>query len=392
MPTLSTLRALRRVAALSSLVLLAGCSLGSTPPARFPGQEWAHLPAAEAGLDPARLASFARAVGGDGVVVRHGAVVESWGDPTRRADWASAAKPVLSTLLFFAVDEGLLEGVDERVRPWVRRRWPGKDLVEKDRSMTFSHLANMTSGYARGEPPGTHFAYNDFGVELFWNLLAEVFGTSLDAAAMERLAPLELQDGGLFGSRGGGGVDASPRDFARIALLWLRRGEWKGEPLLPRRFFEEYVRPQIPPDMPVSTEPGEDYLGLGSYGGGSNQLVGRVGLGTYGFSWWFNHRSAPLGEPLVPELPRDSFQAIGHWGREVVVVVPSLELVVAARGHWGGGRLANAGLLMEAVVDEGRAPRAGAIAPPARGSRPAREAPAPRPASRAEADGTGRKP
>jgi hypothetical protein len=29
------------------------------------------------------------------------------------------------------------------------------------------------------------------------------------------------------------------------------------------------------------------------------------------------------------------FQANGHWDREVVVMIPSLNLLVAARGAWG---------------------------------------------------------
>jgi hypothetical protein len=29
------------------------------------------------------------------------------------------------------------------------------------------------------------------------------------------------------------------------------------------------------------------------------------------------------------------FQANGHWDREIVVMIPSLNLLVAARGAWG---------------------------------------------------------
>jgi len=52
-------------------------------------------------------------------------IVKIWGRPERRADWASSAKPVISTLLLFAVQEGKLKSVDDPVRSWVQRRWPG---------------------------------------------------------------------------------------------------------------------------------------------------------------------------------------------------------------------------------------------------------------------------
>ncbi len=33
--------------------------------------------------------------------------------------------------------------------------------------MTFPHLADMTSGNSRLEPPSTHWAYNDLGINLY---------------------------------------------------------------------------------------------------------------------------------------------------------------------------------------------------------------------------------
>ena len=204
----------------------------------FPAEEWATKSPEQTGLDPEKLDAFARVVGGAGVVVRDGYLVKRWGDIARRGDWASASKPVISTLLFFAVQEGRLNSVDDPVRPWIRKRWPGKDLAEKDRAMTFRHLADMTSGYARAEAPGTHWAYNDYAIKLYGETLTEVFErTPLNNIAVERLAALGFQDGGLFGSRGGLGLDASARDFARIGWFWLRRGRWNDQQILKREFL-----------------------------------------------------------------------------------------------------------------------------------------------------------
>ncbi len=326
----------------------------------FPDQQWETRTPDQVGLDPAKIDAFAEAVGGSGVIVRDGYLVKSWGDPSKRGDWASSSKPVMSTLLFFAVQEGRLAGVDAPVRPWVQKRWPGKDLIEKDHAMTFRHLADMVSGYARAEPPGTHWAYNDYAIQLYGEILSEVLGDkTLSDAAVKRLAALQLQDGGLFGSRRGLGLDASARDFARLGWLWLNHGLWKENQILNQTIVDKYLSYDVPPDLPRTQAAGRDYLEIGSHGGrgiqnrggGSDQT--EMGPGVYGFNWWFN---APLpGNPdtlLMPCLPRDAFQANGHWGKEVMLIVPSWQLIVAARGDWGGLALAKTRLLADAVVAE----------------------------------------
>jgi hypothetical protein len=181
-----------------------------------PGKIWLSKQPSDVGLDTNKLGDFADAIGGDGVIVCDAFIVKIWGRPERRADWASSAKPVISTLLLFAVQEGKLKSVDDPVRPWVQKRWPGKDLIDKDRSMTFRHLADMTSGYSRAEEPGTHWAYNDLAINLYRHLMVEVLGEPLNDAAKKRLAPLQFQDGDLFGSRGGAGLNTGPRDFACV--------------------------------------------------------------------------------------------------------------------------------------------------------------------------------
>lgn len=332
----------------------------------FPGLEWMTAEPAEVGLDSVKIEEFARAVGGDGVIVRHGRLVKSWGDPTKRKDWASASKPMMSTLLFFAIKEGRVPSVDSRVASLVERIYK-KEVIAKDRDMTWRHLANMTSGYSLGERPGEAWAYNDYAITLYSHLLFDgVFGidpAGIDAmiCAPERLGRLQPQDGGFFGSRQGRGMNASPRDAARIGLFWLHRGNWNGRQLLPREYFDRYMRNDVPSDLPRtdSVNPPADYLGTGTLGGPSDQC--ELGPGVYGFNWWFNNRPRGKGEPLMPALPPDAFRADGHFGREVILVVPSLDLVVAARGDWGGLRASKTALLMEAVIDPPDRPLPGQI-------------------------------
>lgn len=357
---------------LSSLLLTAESGLAADDAPVFPGEAWQTKTPNEVGLVETTLDEFAQAVGGDGVVIRNGYLVKTWGRPDRRDDWASSAKPVISTLLLFAVQEGKLTSVDDPVRPWVKKLWPGKDLIEKDQSMTFRHLADMTSGYARAESPGSHWAYNDLAINLYRHVMTEVLGEPLNDAALKRLAALQFQDGDLFGSRGGAGVNTSPRDFARIGWFWMNKGDWNGQQLLGLSSFasrrnapnkdgafgqrqatrgqsllDVYMKPDVPRDLPRTARNGDDYLGIGSYGGGSDQNF--PGQGLYGFNWWFNAKM-PRGETFLPSLPNDAFCTIGHQGNEVMLIVPSWQLVVAARGNWGGVRLERTKLVAESMA------------------------------------------
>ena len=289
----------------------------------FPGKHWQTRSPASVGLDAGKLDEFAQRLGGDGCIVRDGYLVKSWGNFQKNGDWASAAKPVLSTLLLLAVQEGRLDGVDALVK---QVGWP---LSEKDATMTFRHLANMTSGYACGEAPGKAWGYNDFAIQLYALSLKKVFDQPLNEALTQRLAALEFEDGAIFGSRHGLGVTASPRDFARIGWLWLNRGQWKEHSVLAAPLIEKYFRPGVPADLPRTSAPGSDYLGIGTYGGVTNQTP--YGPGVYGFNFWFNRPLASGALPW-PGVPADAYQANGMWNRDTVTILPSLRMVVAVRG------------------------------------------------------------
>ncbi len=150
---------------------------------------------------------------------------------------------------------------------------------------------------------------------------------------LARLAPLQLQDGRVLTTRGGYGVSTTTRDFARIGWFWMNRGNWRSEQVLSSTFFDQYMRTQVPGTLPRSAGPDDDYLNAGSVGGGTDQS--EYGPGLYGAAWWFNDTAGTTGLRAWPDAPLDTFQAHGHWDREVIVMIPSLNLLVAARGAWG---------------------------------------------------------
>jgi hypothetical protein len=126
------------------------------------------------------------------------------------------------------------------------------------------------------------------------------------------------------------------RDAARIALFWLNRGRWSDRQILPERYFDDYMRPHVPPDLP-HTAPAEtdDYLAIGSFGGDSDHYT-TDGPGAYGFGWWFNTtgRDHPTRRSW-PDAPADMIVAKGVGGSLAALFPSQNALVVAARADWG---------------------------------------------------------
>jgi CubicO group peptidase (beta-lactamase class C family) len=293
---------------------------------------WSQRGPEEAGLSPDSLKALVASVADDdsrGVVIKDGHLIFAWGSHWVPADWGSATKPFVSLLIMFALSEGRLASVDQPIGGMF------EGLRSEDQNITFRHLANMTSGYSLPEGPGESWEYNDYAIKLYFlaffdRLLHLSLEDATDAERFvsdaKRLGPLEFEDGNIFLIKSGvPRLYMSPRDYARVGWLLCTKGRWNGHQLLPRRYFDEYLKPDVPPNLPRSKGGSvEDYLGIGTAGGENSRPNLRVGPGAYGFNWWFN-----AGRMLWPDLPPDTFQANGHWNSNTLTVIPSLGLVVA---------------------------------------------------------------
>ncbi|MBI4557768.1 MAG: DUF5060 domain-containing protein [Candidatus Hydrogenedentes bacterium] len=327
-----------------AFVLLESVSISAA--AVFPGASWEEREPEELGVDAARLDELAEMLGGRGCVIKDGYLVKSWRDLAARNDWHSSAKPVLSTLLFFAIEEGLVESVDQRVADF---GWP---LKPKDETMTFRHWGSMTSGYARPEPPGEAWSYNDYAIQLYQNTLFDrVFKADPKIVAEDprRMGALRFQDGLEF--NGKRRIFASVRDFARIAWFWLNRGRWGDRQILPAHYFDEFMRPQTPKNLPQTAKAEtDDYFGIGTYGGGSDHFSD-AGPGIYGFNWWFNDTGRMHPHLLTwPDAPPDTVMSLGGAGHSSAII-PSLNVaLVCAQGNWGEVKGGNFGSRMNEVL------------------------------------------
>jgi CubicO group peptidase (beta-lactamase class C family) len=297
----------------------------------YPAAEWEKHTPEQVGLSAEKLKSLAGLAGGRGCVVRHGYLVYTWGDPAKSGDIASAVKPVVSTLLLLAVQQGKLKDVEAKLadfEPRLRALNGGKDA-----GITWRHLASQTSGYGLAEAPGVAYAYNDFALALYYDTLTrQLYKQDGTRVLKEQLGDvLGFQDRYTFEAFGPddrpGRLAISVRDLARFGLLNLRGGRWRDRQVLTPESVRTILSSPVPAGLPRTRGREADMLPKQrSLGGGKDQTP--AGPGYYSFNWWHN-RTDNGGRRLYMDAPPDTFVAMGHGGQRALWVVPSLDLVVA---------------------------------------------------------------
>ena len=284
--------------------------------------------------------------GPNGLILRGGKLVASWGD-TRAVDMTfSVAKSYLSILAGLAVADGLIRDLDEPVGRTVQdggfdgphngaitwrhllhqtSEWEGTlfgkpDQIDRNRTLAteFAGTSNMKKGEARPlRDPGSYWEYNDVRVNRLSLALLRRFGRALPQVFAERvMAPIGassewrwsgysnsyvLVNGQSIrsvsgGGHWGGGVFIHAEDQARIGLMMARNGAWGGKQILSADWVSQSVTPcAIKPD--------------------------------YGFLWWLNTGRGPK-----PSAPADSYWATGAGGN-FTWVDPTHDIVAVLRWH-----------------------------------------------------------
>ena len=292
-------------------------------------------------MDPGRLATardFALTAKGSGYVVRHGRLVYSWGDPKQRYDLKSSSKSIGITALGLALLDGKVKLTDAAVKfhPTFGTPPESNSATGWLPRITLLHLATQTAGFdKKGDyqpllfEPGTKWSYSDGGPNWLAECLTLVYRRDIQDVLFERVfTPLgitredlvwrsnayrpELIEG-IPRREFGSGVHANVDAMARIGLLYLQRGQFQGRQLLPESFVK--MARSVPPaveDLPVLRS--EDYPNASRH---------------YGLLWWNNTDGSLKG------VPADAFWSWGLYD-SLIVVIPSLDLVVARAGEgWG---------------------------------------------------------
>src|SRR5690242_8724922 len=97
-------------------VLLAAAPLW--PQNVFPGAQWERKSPSALGFDETELNRLIPAYGIGGVIIRHGYVAASWGDPNVALQTASMGKAFTGTALGLAIEAGMVKMDDLVSKSW----------------------------------------------------------------------------------------------------------------------------------------------------------------------------------------------------------------------------------------------------------------------------------
>lgn len=296
----------------------------------FPDKKWSRLEPEQAGFDAALLSELEKKVGGAGSLVHAGHLIHAWGPHDQHTDVASVVKPVITHLTLKAHEQGLIKDLDYPVahyKPELRQL--NSRLGNKDQHITWRHMMSQTSGYGVTEWPGEAFNYCDRQMALFWDtLIHEVyksdFNQATDSVLNQHLTgPLFCQNQPKLTNRGR--LRISAQDLARIGLLYLSGGYWKGQALLDPEYVRLAVASPHPSELPRTNQLEAAMLpGQRSLGGTLNM---EHHMNSYSNGWWTNGLRDD-GQRVLPDAPPDTFGAFGHGGRHALVVIPSRNLVL----------------------------------------------------------------
>lgn len=273
----------------------------------------------------------------------------------------SMAKSYTSALIGIAIGQGLIESVDAKVCQFYEE-WDCDDQDDIRRTMTLKHLMTLTSGLDWKEDwsygykgrnntlemarssnfleymlereglhkPGTKFTYSTGDPMLLSGVIQKVTGMTALKYAQKNLFSKIGAPRIRWGHDQAGntitawGIRATARDYAKFGYLFLNKGLWGGEQVVPRKWVEASTRTQS----------------------------GIMGWAAYGLLW---HVKLPLrlkysGFEVSSDtnIPRDSYMAEGTGGQNIFII-PSKNLVIVRVASQRAARLDEVEFL-EAII------------------------------------------
>ena len=282
----------------------------------------------------------------NGLIIKDGYIIASWGD-TKRVDMTfSVTKSYLSAVTGIAFDKNLIKSEKDFVSNYV---WDKTFDGEMNHLITWEHLLTQSSDWFgslfeinhwedrpdtdksiddwRTEPqkePGTYYKYNDVRVNVLSYSLLNVFRESLPKVLKKTIMdPIGASDTWRWfgyenswvnidgvktqsvsgGGHNGGGIFISSEDHGRFGLLFLNNGIWSGKRIISEEWIEKSITPS-------KTNP------------------------EYGYMWWINSEQGEKYHTADwKNIPTNIFYGSGFGGNKVIII-PDENMVVV--GRWLG--------------------------------------------------------
>ncbi|ELB2005898.1 serine hydrolase [Vibrio parahaemolyticus] len=187
----------------------------------------------------------------------------------------SVTKSFVATLIFIAIDEGKIEGLDTSIFDFF------PEYTEPDRkaklAITLRDVLNMSTGYALDElsvpygqgnifsrhynakdlkqqflstqlafDPGTKFAYSGLSTVGLSKVIEKVYGQSFTKVMKEKIfSPLDIEEYQWLPNIGSGeagadwGLRLTSRDMGKFGLMWLNKGQYNGTKIVGEEWLNE---------------------------------------------------------------------------------------------------------------------------------------------------------
>lgn len=342
-----------------------GLTFEKTPRKYWPTNSWQTASPEETGLSSAALKkaenyAFDRTgneqnregIRTDGlVIIKNGYLVyekyhEPYNKDTKHLIW-SVSKSFVNTFIGIAIKEGLMTLQDSAGKYY-------EPLRDNEKSkITIDHLLQMRSGlywdegyessplrstvvamlYTRGShdmadfaakqslehDPGTRWYYSSGTSNILMAVLKAAVGKQaynqwpwqklFNVIGMNNVTFEQDKSGTFIGSSY---IYAPPQELAKFGFLYLNRGEWEGNQLLPSDWLK------------YTTTMSKAYY---------TTRLKDEDLKENPAAHWYINVGIPEKEipPPWPDAPKDTFSAWGHWG-QFIVVIPSYDMVIVRVG------------------------------------------------------------
>ena len=244
----------------------------------------------------------------------------------------SVTKSFVSALVGIALDEGLIDNIEDPITKYLSdfngTGYEGvriKDILQMSSGVDFnedyadpksdinrfgratargSSFRDFAKSLERGREPGTYHHYVSIDTQVLGFLLAEVTGMPLKEYLYKKIwNKIGMEDDAFFIVDNNGvemalgGLNATLRDYAKFGELYLNRGKWNGEQVVPASWVDASHTTDGP-----HLKPGESELSSSPWG--------------YGLQWW------------VPGFPDTDYTASGVYS-QYIYIDPLTNVVIA---------------------------------------------------------------
>ena len=244
----------------------------------------------------------------------------------------SVSKSILSALFGIAVEEGLIESIDDEVSKYLDdfadtgyENVKIKNLLQMSSGIEFNEdyedqnsdinkfgrataigtpFRKFAKSLKNGREQGTYNHYVSLDTQVLGMIIESVTDMPLRDYLYKRIwSKIGTENEAYYiVDRTGtdmalGGLNASLRDFAKFGQLYLNEGSWEGEQIIPRAWVNQSHTPDAPHLMPNAGE-----LSSNEWG--------------YGYQWW------------VPGDPLTDYTAHGIFN-QFIYIDPISKVVIA---------------------------------------------------------------